>query len=324
MKNELLLPYIRAVTYEDKLSLPKFSYSKIEQFLNCPMAYNFKYNQGFTTFDTSLALELGSLLHKVLEVKGHMIRDGGGIDQTILDKLIQDGIIDTDEKTREQLLGVNDLKKKYWEAWDEPDSEGATYRDKLNTFNHVLEIEMTDSDWIPIAFEQPFEFVWDNKYIIHGFIDRVDQKDGHYRVIDYKTSKKVFDEKKLPTSLQFGIYAIACLMMYGEIPVEYQYRFILLDKSQKALTIGWEKRLIKKLNDVFAKIEERGENKLWEPKPSPLCHFCNYCNTNPNAKDFKHKCEYYSLWTPSNKTFEKNKEWDPSNNDKPKRQLLIF
>lgn len=323
INDSILLPHIRAVNNTTDKQLPRFSYSKIEQFLNCPMAYNYKYNQEMRSMDSSLALELGSLLHAVLEAKGRMLANHEEVDYEYLDKLIYNGIIDLDEKTKEPLLGINGLKKKYWETWGEIDSEGKTYDDKLKTFFRVIYNEMEDDDWVPFAFEMPFEFVWDDKYILHGFIDRVDIKNGEYRVIDYKTSKKEYDNSKLVTSLQFGIYAMACMVAFGEKPIEYKYRFILLDKSQKALTLGWEKRLLKKITGIFQKVEEHLSNNIWEPKPSPLCYYCNFSNTNPNAKEYKTICNYYCLWNPSNKTFEKIKEWDPSLKTERKRSLIF-
>ena len=327
MNEEILLPHIRAVTEEDK-KLPKFSYSRLEQFLNCPMAYDFKYNKRMQTKDTSLALELGTLLHAVLEHKGKMLVETGTVNFKILDKLKSDGIIETNEKTREEIPGIVDLKKKYWEIWSVPDSESRTYDEKLKLFDQVLHTEMQDDNWEPFAFEMPFEFVWDDKVVLHGFIDRVDQKDGRFRVVDYKTSKKLFPDSKLPTSLQFGIYALACLNneQIKRIPDEYIYRFILLNDEQQALTKGWEKRLVKKLTQTFDAIEKRDEESRFEPKPSPLCFYCNYAVTNPNAHDFKDMCEYYSLWTPENKTFEKNKEWNALENKEPtetKRKLIF-
>jgi len=327
MNEELLRPYIRAVTAEDRKILPRFSYSKIEQFLNCPMAYDFKYNQKMYGSDTSIALELGSLLHAVLERKGHMLQDGN-IDYELLDKLINDGIIETSEKTRDQIPGVNTLRSKYWEIWFNPDTEGRTYEEKLMLFKEVLHSEMQDDEnWKPYAFEMPFEFVWDNKVILNGFIDRVDiSTDGEFRVIDYKTSKKVFSKEKLPTSLQFGIYNLALLAneQINQLAVDNIYRFILLNDYQKALTKGWEKRLAKKLTQVFTSIADKEVSNRWDPKPTPLCHWCFASETNPDAKEYKGVCEYYSLWTPENKTFEKKKEWNALENKEETKRKLIF
>ena len=40
----------------------------------------------------------------------------------------------------------------------------------------------------------------------------------------------------------------------------------------------------------------------YKPKPTPLCHWCEYCPTNPNQDpSAKNLCPYHSLWTRENK-----------------------
>ena len=316
---ELLQNKIRSVTEVDKQNLPKFSYSSLSTYKQCPYQFNLKYNEKLISSEKSLALELGTLLHYVLEQKGKMIanlypngdKNTGIVDYNTLSGILQNGTVITDEKTKEQILGLKELKRKYWEVWGVPDSEGRTYNEKIELFMKVLSDEMENTDWKPYLFEHPFEFVYDDKIILHGFIDRVDKKeDGSYRVVDYKTNKKLYDSKDLATSLQFGIYALAILNEFNEIPDEYQYRMILLDQQQTALTLGWEKRLIKALDKIIQGLDERKVSGEWEPKPTPLCHWCNYCNTNPEAKQYNNQCPYYSLWTPTNKTFEVNQKYD--------------
>ena len=325
---------IRQVTDEDKKILPVFSYSKMEVFKNCPYQYNLKYNEKKYTSDTSLALELGSLCHYVLEQKGKMLTKNSFLDlddYIELNGILAYGVNEVDEKTKEYIPGVSDLSKKYFEQWYEPDNaSGKTYVDKMCIFEKVLNTEMEENDgWVPILFEHHFEFVYDNRVIIQGFIDRVDKKGDDYRTVDYKTSKKVYDKSKLATSLQFGIYALDILLEFGSIPVESIYRFILIDDKQYALTKGWEKRLIKALDKVFDDIENNEKVGIWVPKPTPLCHWCNYCSHNPDAHEYKNECEYYSLWTPTNKTFAINQQWNALKIAKDKTNLdnkrkLIF
>lgn len=320
-----LLNRIRPVTETDK-ELQVFSYSKLEVFKNCPLQYRYKYIEKKYSQDTSIALELGSLCHYVLEQKGRMIAAGRNVNYDRLNDILLDGVSEVDEKTKEKLLGVNQLKRKYFDVWHETDNaSGASYEDKIKIFNQVLHSDMEDTNWKPVYFEMPFEFVWDNKVIIKGFIDRIDVKESQYRTIDYKTSKKVYEQSKLATSLQFGIYALAILNEFGVLPTESIYRFILIDDEQYALTKGWEKRLIKALNKVFGDIETSEKKKIFVPKPSPLCHWCNFCQTNPEATIYRNECEYFSKWTPIQKTFEVNKKWNALENMNPttKRKLVF-
>ena len=320
-----LLNRIRPVTDDDK-NLPVFSYSKMEVFKNCPLQYRYKYIEKKYSQDTSIALELGSLCHYVLEQKGKMIVSGETVDYEKLNNILMNGGTETDEKTKEELLGVNQLKRKYFEVWHEADNaSGASYDEKIKLFDKVLHDEMEETDWKPTYFEKPFEFVWDNKVILKGFIDRIDTKDGQYRTVDYKTSKKVYEQSKLATSLQFGVYALAILNEFGVLPIESEYRFILIDDKQYALTKGWENRLIKAMDKVFGDIEASEKKSVFVPKPSPLCHWCNFCQTNPEATIYRNECEYFSKWTPTQKTFEVNKKWNALENinTAPKRKLVF-
>ena len=320
-----LLNRIRPVTDDDK-NLPVFSYSKMEVFKNCPLQYRYKYIEKKYSQDTSIALELGSLCHYVLEQKGKMIVSGEMVDYEKLNDILMNGVTETDEKTKEELLGVNQLKRKYFEVWHEADNaSGASYDEKIKLFDKVLHNEMEETDWKPTYFEKPFEFVWDNKVILKGFIDRIDTKDGQYRTVDYKTSKKVYEQSKLATSLQFGVYALAILNEFGVLPIESEYRFILIDDKQYALTKGWENRLIKAMDKVFGDIEASEKKSVFVPKPSPLCHWCNFCQTNPEATIYRNECEYFSKWTPTQKTFEVNKKWNALENinTAPKRKLVF-
>ena len=322
---EELKKRIRKVTEQDK-NLPVFSYSKMEVFKNCPFQYKLKYIDKKYSKDTSIALELGSLCHYVLESKGKMIVSGETVDYEKLNNILMNGVTETDEKTKEELLGVNQLKRKYFEVWHEADNaSGASYDEKIKLFDKVLHDEMEETDWKPTYFEKPFEFVWDNKVILKGFIDRIDTKDGQYRTVDYKTSKKVYEQSKLATSLQFGVYALAILNEFGVLPIESEYRFILIDDKQYALTKGWENRLIKAMDKVFGDIEASEKKSVFVPKPSPLCHWCNFCQTNPEATIYRNECEYFSKWTPTQKTFEVNKKWNALENinTAPKRKLVF-
>lgn len=324
-EQSLLLDYIRPVQSGDE-KLPEYSHSRLECYTNCPYQFDLKYNQNKISKDTTLALEFGSICHLCLEFKGKMLINGK-VDYDFLEKTaFEGGMSDDGRGNALKLAGINDLKKKYWQDWATPDSEGHDYNYKVDTFLKILHTEMEENDeWEPYQFEKEFRFVFNERAIFKGFIDRIDIRKTElgyeYRLVDYKTSKKRYDDSKTTTSQQFLIYNMALLLEYGHEAVENQYRFICIDDRQLALTKGWQKRGIQKLNKIFDQIDEGYEKKLWIPKSSPLCYYCTYSNTNPQAKQYKRECEYFSLWKPSEKTFEVNKKFDPENKDEPKRKL---
>ena len=347
----ILLPRIRAVNEKDHhLSATKFSHSRLESFENCPMAYYNKYVLKKTDPDESaIALEVGTLLHAVLEHKGYMLTGTYGVDYERLESMLVNGIDEWTEKTSSHIPGLKELKKKYWETWMVPDPEGRTYDDKMANFREVVKTEMEDDAWKPLFFEYPFEFIWKDEpngeeIILHGFIDRVDYilPEGEHlwigndegklalnpkvrlRVVDYKTSRKVFDDKKIKTSQQFGIYALAILNEFGIVPEQYLYRFICINESQYALSKGWEKRLIKKLDKVFGALKESETTGIYKPSPTPLCHWCNYSDTNPNAKKFKDECPFHSMWTREAPDFRVAQEFTEDYFKKPKKRVSLF
>lgn len=304
---------VRAVTDVDRGVLPKLSYSGLEIYKNCPFQYNLKYGEKKYSKDTTLALELGSLLHKIEEERVKYIIVGVPIDYDNLEFILKYGTVETDSKTREHILGLDELKRKYFEEWYTPDNaSGMTYEEKMEVFKKSMYHEMEDTSiWRPVYTELPFEFVYKDRVIFNGFIDRVDLNIyGSFRCTDYKTSKKIYDQSKIATSLQFGIYALAIYQMFGRIPISFLYRFILIDETQKAMTKGWEKRLERTLDNTLDKIDQNKKSGIWIPKPSALCAWCNFSMTNSKAHEFKGDCEYYSLWTPENKDWRVNKRYN--------------
>ena len=326
MNTLLLKQCIRPVDSEKDKHLPHFSHSRFEVFETCEIRYDLQYNQNKRSEDTTLALEIGTLTHKILEEKGKMLFNGKSVDYDILKDILLNGCVEFDENKNETFVirGLKDLKKSYFEEWYQPDNaSGLSYEEKIKNFIEVLYTEMEDDDWKPIYFELPFEFVWRDKFIIHGFIDRVDEKNGNYRVVDYKSSKKVFDSKKLPTAQQMGIYGIALLNLFGKLPKEYKYRFTLINDTQYAMSKNWETRLIKRLDKIFESIAESEHNQIYKPSPSPLCYYCPYCENNPHAKEYAKECQYYSLWKPDNKIFSVNRQYEEGDLSKTENSIKL-
>ncbi len=293
----------------------KYSHSKLELFKNCNYAYKMKYIDNVTKDVDSLSLELGSIVHKVLELKGLSKIKGQRVDYEYLYKILYNGF------PEENILGIKDIKLKYADEWEEMDiKSNLNYDEKIEIFKQsVLTNEMEDEEWEVYAVEKYFEFLYLGKYRIIGYIDRIDVKRDSkgnifdIRVVDYKTSKKVFDDNHNKTPQQFIIYGLAIYLMFGILPSEYIYNFVLINKKQLACTKGYIKRGIKKINKIFEEIEIAMDNDTYKPNPTPLCWWCSYRHhsyVEEIDEDSDNMCQYYSLWTPYNKTFLVNKQWN--------------
>lgn len=306
---ELLFSKVRLYNRQEDSKLPTFSYSKIDVYKKCPFRYKLLYieNRRDIMRDT-LPTEMGTLCHYILESKGKSILNNETINTDNLFNTLEQGYIpeinlkDGSVKTSETVNGLKILREKYGGEYYLPDKNGLTYDNKISLFKEVIVSEMEDDTWKPLALEQNFDIVYDERIHLHGFIDRIDinVETGELRVLDYKTSKTVFPQTDLPTPLQLGIYALACYAIYNKVPINYIYRFILINQTQYGLTKGWEKRLDKALTNVLDKIEESMTTNFWKTCPTPLCHWCEYSSTNPQQGKYSSNCLDHSEWTPTN------------------------
>lgn len=290
---------IRPATLQDEFKLERFSHSKLETFSQCRYRYYLHYEKEMQDENKSVALALGGLFHEIMEERGNAI-----IENKELKADAQQNWQDDIEK----------IRNTHWDEWT-PDKNGLTYDEKIATFwkHYIKSIE--DEVWKPTACEQEFHFVWKNKVRFYGFIDRIDiDKNGDYKVTDYKTSNSVYAQKDRDFSQQMTIYALACMSLYNKLPIEFEYDFVFLNQKADALKEPYSIEIaLKNLEKKFKEIEEVKENLNYYPNGTPLCHWCPYCETNERSDESTKKmCKYYCLWTREKRNFSTNR---PINKD---------
>lgn len=327
---------IRQVTEED-CGLPYISYSKLSNFEKCPLSHKLKYIDKNFSDKSSLAMEVGSILHKALELKGIMKIKGEDIDYGYLKEIIKEGCTESDGKSDKHILGVKELKKKYFEEYYIRDNKSnMNYEEKMKIFfERVLPNRIEDSLWKPEAVEKRFEFVYDDRVIIHGFIDRIDKDaDERLRITDYKSSKAVFRDVDIKTPMQHVLYDLGCIHLYGTPADDHVYDFILIDTIQGAsegvCSKGYLNRGIKKLDKILNDMDEMISTGEYPPKPTPLCYWCPFHSDSPNADEkFSGMCQYHSLWTPEKHNFAtlnpygQGEYWEPKKKEKTVRKLVF-
>ena len=279
----------------------KESYTSLSLIDQCPYQYKLHYVDGIYKQQDAIALDIGNLCHKILELQ----RDPNSNTtmENLLD-ILQNGY----HYDKEHINGIIQIKDKFFEEYIAiNEKSGLNYNDKIDNFkNYLMEYE-PDPEWKTIAVEFPFSIDY-RGFKLTGKIDRIDMNSkGEYKVVDYKTANTVYEDKKLKTPLQMYIYALAIKETYGTYPVEFEYDFVVLNQKCKAMSKGWESRGAKALDKLIDVREAYYNLKDFPPKPTPLCWWCNYRQT---------ECEYYSLWQPDNKTFFVNKEYTPFSQQK--------
>lgn len=259
--------------------------------------------RGQVVEDTSaIALDVGSFVHKILETKGKSMIE------------CSDPVPKADWMQKLFKTEYDNLKKKYWEDWYIPDKFGVTYDEKFKRFWDNFDDMIIDPVWEPLEMECEFEFVWEDRVRLYGFIDRIDEnnKNHELRITDYKTANHCYTGKELHQSQQMFIYLLASVWMYNQIPSDFEYDFVFLGEKRGALEKDYSfEKCMKNLDDTLDLMFELQKSKNYYPTTNPLCHFCEYCKTNPKADmKLKNKCDFHSLWARDNKTFEVNKTYD--------------
>jgi len=300
----------------EKKKPQKFSYSKMNCYESCGWKYYLNYVENHFIFSDSLSSELGTLVHFIEQSIFDSIKLGEIINYEKLKEDFYNINIPKKSKfdTDGGIFGINILKEKYKEEFYKADNDGKSYFSKtldyINYGIYRLEKYLKDNpDLEPFEAEKAFSFEY-RGYILSGFIDRIfhNKITDEYIIEDIKTKAKPFKDEELKTPLQLIIYIVG-LNKTLDIPVEKiscAYDLPFLNIKQPAGTKGFVKRGITKINSIFDKIEA----KDFTPNPTPLCHWCQFCPTNPEQpEEGKDLCPYYSLWTREFKTQEVANKW---------------
>ena len=308
----------------------RFSYSRLEQYNNCPYAYNLKYNEGLYINTPNVAAPFGSLVHRILETECAMIKNGRPINYETLKKdFVEMNLPKRNKYDRTgDLFGIKILAEKYPAQWvDFSTKGGKSYSMRAKEFldNGIYafpkyceehpELEIVGAE---IGFEYEYR-----DYVFMGFIDRVmkvKDKDS-YVIFDIKTKDTPFSDKELTTPLQFVCYVNAMRKIYGkdiEINCYYELPFVNGYTWQHAGTKGFEDRGLKKIDKLLDGIEA----EEYPVKQGGLCWYCPY-RRKPGVPWEQQLCPYYSLWTPDNRDCHDVKnEWKgPEHHEKIMRDF---
>ena len=288
-----------------------YSYTRLAQYKSCPFAYDLKYNQKKFCEPPALTLFLGTLVHHIEEKISRALMAGKKPDyNALLEEFYEIDIPKQGPFDRGgDIFGVNVLKDRFPQEFFTPsDKTGLSYLAKTEMYAQNIkrqerfleahpELELWD-------VEHPFEIEFEGEKL-RGYIDRVLKYKGEdrYQIQDIKTRDRPYEGSDVTTPLQHIVYALALQKELGlkEPPTECFFDLPFCDQYQEVGTKGFIARGVKQLEKIFGGIH----TEEYPPKPSPLCYWCPYSNTNPKVTtQGESSCPYYSLWTPENPNYE--------------------
>lgn len=254
------------------------SYSQIEKYLQCPYSWFLKYVEGIKDETKSEYLEYGLAVHETLEVYFKYKKKYNKV--MPLDKILE---------TYNRHFIKHNIPFEQPESEIEALIEGKITLERL--YNPSNDLEKLFEKAKILGVETPFEIVIDG-ITIKGFIDLILGLDDKIYLIDHKSGGKLFDKSKLQTNLQFPIYAIAIKNMFNKLPDKCFYNFTKLHKFQEVIVD--DDRINKSVEEI-KKVFKKMLNKKYNPKPCPLCYWCDFGLYKLNI------CQYSSDWRPKQK-----------------------
>jgi len=251
----------------------RFSFSQLIAFETCPLQYKFAFvlkipRRGRYVFS------FGKSLHKTLYQFCQSWREKK--------KAKQKELFGRElKKEKGGLLSFDDLMEIYEQSWIDEWYDNKEHREKFKEKGKQV-LKMFYDDFVKSEpkikyLEKEFNFKL-NEYIIKGFIDRVDEGEGGYEIIDYKTGQGGGKNLDLGKRQQLYIYQLAAghLTEAFDKPVR-QLTFYYLESGERVSFLGKEEDL-KKVEEKIIQTIEKIKSGDFSPNPSRLCRFCDFFN----------------------------------------------
>ena len=315
------------------------SYSQIETFLQCPYKWYRTYILGERSIEKQEATSYGTVIHETLEYffKNKRKPNGRDLGDAITYYSWNENIpwsspeemLIAAKQSGELLAWLVELFEKENGWYKKPDSE-------LNAVEKIL--RYADIEGVEESFNLPYKLVkpaningreFEN-VTITGSIDlhlsiTTNQGIKHHYVIDWKSGKKLFDNKKLEENLQHPIYAFYVYRKYGrklpDIGIYFftrtrEYQKVKVDDSRVTKSISIMNLVFDAMYDFetkpvewYASYREKPEGgyaryktplpspvaRNQKPCPSALCYFCDF------GMHKRGVCPYSSDWDLSKK-----------------------
>ncbi len=240
----------------------RISYSAFDTYKNCPLKYKYQEIDKIKTPKSKDAV-FGTVIHSTMK----FIHTPGILSPTLEQALEyfsaswNPTVFDSEEEERSAFTQGVKIIQDYFK------------RNNPADFNIV---NLESRFQIEIGKE-------DDKHIVSGIIDRIDRTDDGFEIIDYKTGKKMPNQKDVDANVQLSVYLQAFLSQYpkeAENIDKIKVSLYFLKHGVKLSGLRTMEQL-KANEDIFLETIKDIEEEKFEPNISPLCDWCEYQNICP-------------------------------------------
>ena len=228
------------------------SATAIETYQKCPLKYRLSFQDKVPESASKPQMSFGSIIHKVLQ-RFH----------------------EPEKKlTEERILRLLE------EEWKQDEFDYSAREEKfLEQGESILKEYVKRTDENPpsvLSREHPFNFSVDNKIFVRGKIDRIDETENGYSVIDYKTSKTPSPAKK---NIQLAVYCLYLAQAVEEkikgIPSSASLYF-LRETEEPLFSHSFTNDELNETKNIILDIAEKIRRNLFEPEKGYHCNWCDY------------------------------------------------
>ena len=136
----------------------------------------------------------------------------------------------------------------------------------------------------PRYTEQAFSMPVGDGYLVRGRIDAVYvHPGGRWEIVDFKTGREP-DAGDPNAGLQLAVYALAARRIWGVDPENLDVTYLYLSTGRAATTRATD---IAIGEDFIASLFETARGEDFEPRPSRMCHSCDFVRFCPEGREFR-------------------------------------
>ena len=247
-----------------------YSHSRLSSFERCPKKFEYRYLLKLPAETESIEAFAGKRVHEVLERLYLAARE-------------------------RRVPSLRRVIERFRALWDEQFDAGrlriARAENSADLYRENGERCLTNYDRRHYPFdadetlgiEERFTFSLDaaGSYRIQGVVDRVVRaRDQSIEIHDFKTAQRVPRQAELDSDRQLALYQFGVAERYGsDQPIRLVWHYLLMD--QVRISTRTPAALEELRTNTVALIDRIRAETVFEPRPSPLCRWCEYSSICP-------------------------------------------
>lgn len=257
---------------EDRSS--KFSPSKLSVYQNCPRRYQYRYVDKLSRRRKTPETVVGVAVHSTFEELYALVTGGKVPTLPELHEIYErEFAAEWDETVVEKdpRFARNDWKKVGRDCVE-------LYYNGHQPFSEDRTVAIEKRVGFPITVDG-------HEYRIEGFVDRLAlTPDGAFEIVDYKTAKSLPNQEHADEDWQLALYELAVRREWPDTK-EVRLKWHYVRHGKTMVSVRDDAARAKLLADAGALIFAIKHDHVFEPKPSPLCDWCEYRDLCPLFAD---------------------------------------